>query len=185
MTPKLPSPPTWNLFVGVVKIQKVMITPLTLPFAPSIVGRGAKKAGRLLPWCKLDDGEAKSNKEYVNIPSPSAHGSHITKPEDHIKHDANILPCWILLSTRGFIQEPEWKIVSWGMCAPPLRWLHVCNARPSLAPSLHRRYRLPVHVSNSAAAALLAAPTPNHEDGDGDGGEDGEQLIVKEILRRF
>ena len=52
-------------------------------------------------------------------------------------------------------------------------WLHVCNARPSLAPSLHRRYRLPVHVSNSAAAALLAAPTPNH-DGDGDGGEDGD-----------
>ena len=69
MTPKLPSPPTWNLFVGVVKIQKVMITPLTLPFAPSIVGRGSgceKKAERLLPRCNLDDGEAKSNKDYVN-----------------------------------------------------------------------------------------------------------------------
>ena len=68
-------------------------------------------------------------------------------------------------------------------------WLHVRNARPSLAPSLHRRYRLPVHVSNSAAAALLAAPTPNPDDGDGEDGErrggDGEQLIVKEILRRF
>ena len=62
------------------------------------------------------------------------------------------------------------------MCAPPLCWLHVCNARPSLAPSPHRRHRLPVHVSNSAAAALLAAPTPNHDgDGDGeDGGEDGD-----------
>ena len=95
MTPKLPSPPTWNLFVGVVKIQKVMITPLTLPFAPSIVGRGAKKAGRLLPWCKLDDGEAKSNKEYVNFPSPNT--DYISPTQKTTKNAANILPCWILL----------------------------------------------------------------------------------------
>lgn len=54
--------------------------------------------------------------------------------------------------------------------------MYVMPDPPSRPLSLHRRYRLPVHVSNSAAAALLAAPTPNHDgDGDGeDGGEDGD-----------
>ena len=66
MTPKLPSllpplAPTWNLFVGVVKIQKVMITPLSL-FLPRL--SGCEKSG--VSCAELDEGDAQSSLMHVN-----------------------------------------------------------------------------------------------------------------------